>query len=126
MMYRLAALAAATALLAGALSAGQPAVAQTVPCTGCAIARQESAAAVRANQAIVRSTLQNTLNSQLQTQSNSLQTQAILQSTQLNAQMASGAAELQQLLMWQQLQLLQIEQREAAAKMKKKAPAKHK
>lgn len=123
-MYRLAAVVPAAALLLGVLVPSQ-ATAQTTPCVGCAIARQESAATVRANQAIVQSTLQSALNTQLQTQSNTLQTQALLRSAQLNAQMASGAAELQQLLIWQQLQLLQLEQRQGAAKTRKKVPPKH-
>ena len=108
-------------MLAAAFSLPQIAQAQTAPCLGCAIARQESAASVRANQAIVQNALQNALNNQLQTQSNALQTQALLRSAQLNAQTAANAIELQQLLLLERLQLLQIRERELL-KVKKAPP----
>ena len=90
-----------------------PVLAQQTPCVACAISRAQSAAAVRANQAIVESTLQNALNTQLQTQSNALQMQQMLHSVQLSGAMSAGSAELQQLLIEQQLELLQLERHTA-------------
>ena len=94
-------------------AAAVPVRAQQTPCVACAISRAQSAAAVRANQAIVQSTLQNALNAQLQTQANALQTQQLLRSAQLSGAVGAGSAELQQLLIEQQLELLQLEQHAA-------------
>jgi hypothetical protein len=111
-----------SALLASVLLTCQAAYAQTTPCVGCAIARQQSAAQVRSNQATVSNTLQNTLNAQLQAQSNALQAQALQRSLQLNGWMNASSLELQQLLLQQQLQILQIRQRELL-KAQKTPPA---
>ena len=122
MLKILVALAAGVFLTCGAANAQQ-----VTPCVGCAISRQQSAAQVRSNQATVSNTLQNTMNAQLQTQANALQAQALLRSLQLNGAMNASSDELQQLLLQEQLQILQIRQREllnakktpATSKMKK-------
>ena len=120
-MFRLIALCAA-----GALCLIEPALAQqTTPCVGCAIARQESAAQVRANQAIVQNALQNSMNAQLQSQANALETQALLRSLQLNGAMTAGSLELRQLLLQQQIILTQIRQREAAKARRRPAKPVH-
>ena len=116
----------------GALAAGvlltcaEAGAHQVTPCVGCAISRQQSAAQVRSNQATVSNILQNTQNSQLQTQANTLQAQALLRSLQLNSSMNASSDELQQLLLQEQLQILQIRQRELLNAKKKPATSKMK
>lgn len=109
--------------LAAVLAAPSAAGAQQTPCTGCAIANAQAAAQMRANQTAVQSTLQNTLNAQLQAQASSLQAQALLRSLQQANALNAGTQELRQLLILQQLQLLQIQQRSAKGGTKG-APAK--
>jgi len=109
--------------LAAVLAAPSVAGAQQTSCTGCTIANAQAAAQMRANQAVVQSTLQNTLNAQLQNQASSLQTQALLRSLQQANALTAGTQALQQLLILEQLQLLQLQQRSAKGS-KKSAPAK--
>lgn len=123
------------AMLAAALSLTALASAQTVrpvtPCIGCAVTLHSAADQVLVNQLLVRSTLQNGLNSSLQAQSQSLENQRLTRAAQINAALVGGTAELQRILILEQLDLLQLPQGRAvepqskkSAKMKKNpAPA---
>lgn len=106
-------------MLAAAFSLPILASAQTVrpvtPCIGCAVTLHSAADQVLVNQLLVRDTLQNGLNSSLQTQSQSLQNQRLLRAAQINAALAGGTAELQRILILEQLDLLQLQGHAVAA-----------
>jgi len=100
--------AAAALVFALFVPGGQPAVAQTVPCVGCAISATQSAIQSQINQQIITQSVQNAVNAQIQTQSTAQQIQAQQMRVQLQNQVMQNANSLQTILLEQQLQLLQL------------------
>jgi hypothetical protein len=93
--------------------------AQTVPCISCAIARQDAAVSAATNRAIVQQQLQSDLQTRLGTQQATLQNQQALNTLQLQSSLLQNDWAMRQLLMQEQLNILQLEARQRAAKAKK-------
>jgi hypothetical protein len=100
--------ASAALVFAVSLAGGAPAIAQTVPCVGCAISATQSAIQSQINQQIITQSVQNAVNAQIQTQGNVQQMQAQQMRAQLQNQLLVNANSLQTILLEQQLQLLQL------------------
>jgi hypothetical protein len=123
MAYRFLVAALWVVVLGGLPLAGQ---AQTVPCTSCAIARQDAAISAATNRAIVQQQLQSDLSNRLGTQQTTLQNQQSLSTFQLQSSLNQNDWAMRQILLQEQINILKLEARQRAAKAKSKKPLAHK
>lgn len=85
--------------------------AQTTPCISCEIARNEAAVQAASNRILVQTQLQQDLSNRLSTQQLILDNQRMMNALNISNQLDSNDWAIRQILLQQQLNLLQLEQR---------------
>lgn len=85
--------------------------AQTTPCISCEIARNEAAIQAASNRIFVQTQLQQDLNTRLSTQQMILDNQRMRNALNISNQLDANDWAIRQILLQQQINLLQLEQR---------------
>ncbi len=97
--------------------------AQTAPCVSCAVARRDAAISAATNRAIVQQQLQSDLQMRLGAQQTTLQNAQNLSALQVQSSLLQNDWAMREILLQEQLNILQLEARQRAAKAKAKKPA---